>query len=95
MADITRTELAGQIAEDNNLKKSDVDDILEAAFTLIEDHLADGESVGIIDFGSFKVRTRKARRSRNPSNGEVIQVPERKGIKFTPGKGLRDAVRGE
>jgi nucleoid DNA-binding protein len=42
------------------------------------------------------VRTRKPRIGRNPSKPtEVVTIPERKVVKFKPGKIMRQVVTGE
>lgn len=40
--------------------------------------------VSFIGFGGFKVVTRAARKGRNPQDGSVIELPERKKVKFIP-----------
>lgn len=44
-------------------------------------------------FGSFKVVERAARKGRNPRTGKEITIPASKVAKFTPGKGLKDAIK--
>ena len=44
-------------------------------------------------FGSFKVVARAARKGRNPRTGKEITIPASKVAKFTPGKGLKDAIK--
>ena len=51
-----------------------------------------GEDVRLVGFGTFGVSQRGASKGRNPSTGEEIDIPARKVAKFTPGKGLKDAV---
>lgn len=52
-----------------------------------------GESVTFTGFGSFKVVERAARKGRNPRTGKEITIPASKVAKFTPGKGLKDAIK--
>ena len=54
--------------------------------------LKDGHEVRIPDFGTFKVTARKAREGRNPATGMTIQIPASNVPKFTPAKGLKDAL---
>jgi DNA-binding protein HU-beta len=51
-----------------------------------------GEEVRIPDFGTFKVAKRKAREGRNPATGATINIPASTVAKFTPAKGLKDAL---
>jgi DNA-binding protein HU-beta len=54
--------------------------------------MKEGHEVRIPDFGTFKVAARKAREGRNPATGMTIQIPASRVPKFTPAKGLKDAL---
>lgn len=45
--------------------------------------------VQLVGFGSFNVRTRKARTGRNPQTGETITIKASKTVSFTPGQGFK------
>ena len=63
------------------------------AFTeTVEEALKEGNSIGIVGFGTFEVRTRAAREGRNPRTGETLQIPEKSVPAFKAGKKLKDAV---
>ena len=63
-----------------------------AMFRIIEDQIKQGHQVQLVGFGTFSVLIRTARLGRNPRTGQSIQVPEGKTIKFTAGKGFKDAI---
>ena len=65
---------------------------LDAVLDVIKESLADGETVTLTGFGSFKVSERAARTGRNPQTGKEIQIPASKSVKFSVGKTLKDAV---
>ena len=48
--------------------------------------------VQLVGFGSFNVRTRKARTGRNPQTGETIKIKESKTVSFAPGQGFKDEL---
>jgi DNA-binding protein HU-beta len=52
-----------------------------------------GDKVVVTGFGTFMVRSRKARTGRNPQTGKPIQIPARKTPGFTAGKALKKSVR--
>ena len=56
------------------------------------DALANGEKIQLIGFGTFEVRERAAKDSKNPRTGETIHVPAKKAPAFKAGKALKDAV---
>ena len=55
--------------------------------------LKKGNKVTLIGFGTFSVTKRAARKGRNPQTGKEIKIAARKVPKFTPGKGLKAAVK--
>jgi nucleoid DNA-binding protein len=57
--------------------------------------LAENRRVEIRGFGSFAVRRRKARSTKNPRTGKVMHIPARHNIHFTMSKSLKDALIAE
>ncbi len=92
MADVTKQAVVDAIAEEAELTKAEANKALDAVINCIKGFLADGNSVGLIGFGTFEVRTRAAREGRNPQTGATITIPEKKVPAFKAGKGLRDSV---
>lgn len=43
-------------------------------------------------FGTFVLRSRKARKGRNPQTGEVIKIKASKTVRFRPAKALKDRL---
>ena len=88
-----KRDLVNAVAEkmDGYLKKDvaqTVDIILEA----IADSLEAGNRVEIRGFGSFSIRQRKARSSKNPRTGKMMHIPPRKTLHFTMSKSLKDPL---
>ena len=52
------------------------------------------DKVQVVGFGTFEVRDRKEKESKNPRTGEKIVVPAKKAPAFKAGKALKDAVNG-
>ncbi|MCZ6680703.1 MAG: HU family DNA-binding protein [Candidatus Poribacteria bacterium] len=92
MARLTKQDVVGKVAESTGLSKKDAGSALDAVISAVQDALAAGDSVGLIGFGTFEVKTRAAREGRNPQTGDPISIPEKKVPTFKPGKGLREAV---
>lgn len=64
--------------------KTEAKDSVEMFIKTVKDALKNGERVTISDFGTFYIKFRNARRGRNPKTGEIIDIPPRKVVKFTP-----------
>jgi DNA-binding protein HU-beta len=67
--------------------------VIDAIVAAIGDTLAAGEKVTLVDFGTFRVIHKEARRGVNPQTGEELQIPAKKVPKFRAGKGLREKVK--
>jgi DNA-binding protein HU-beta len=91
-ATIGRQELSKRIAKQAKLSQKQAAEVLEATLDAIREALQEGDEVRLVGFGSFKVRKSAARKGVNPRNGQVIEVPEKDRVRFTPGKELSEAV---
>ncbi len=90
---MTKNELIEKVAKKANLTKRAAADSVNVTFDLIGECLVRGEKVVITGFGTFLVRSRAARRGRNPQTGEVIQIPTKKTPGFTAGKSIKRKIK--
>lgn len=90
---MTKADLIESVAKKVNLTNKAARESVAAVFGGISDTLKKGEKVVITGFGTFSVRSRAARRGRNPQTGAPIDIPARKTPGFTAGKALKKAVR--
>ena len=88
-----KQELVTDVATATGLTKKDATAAVDAVFASIKDTLAKGEKVQLIGFGNFEVRSRAARKGRNPQTGEEIEIAASKIPAFKPGKALKDAIK--
>lgn len=89
---MNKNELIEAVAEKSGLSKKAAGDAISAVLSTIEEQLAKGESVVLVGFGTFSVVDRAAREGRNPSTGEPLHIAASKAVKFSAGKGFKDAV---
>ncbi|MBL7031695.1 MAG: integration host factor subunit beta [Nitrospira sp.] len=90
---MTKSVLIEKIAEKvEGLSKKQTEVVIETIFESIKDSLANGGKVEIRGFGNFKLRSRNARKARNPKTGESVDVPPKKVPYFKVGKELREMV---
>lgn len=90
---MTKNELIEKVAKKSSLTKRAGADAVNATFNIIRDTLSRGEKVVITGFGTFLVRSRAARRGRNPQTGETIQIPSKKLPGFTAGKTIKRLIK--
>ena len=90
---MTKKELSEKVAKKANLTKRAATDAVDSTFNLIRDALVRGEKVVVSGFGTFLIRSRVARRGRNPVTGEPIQIPAKKTPGFAAGKTLKRLIK--
>ena len=89
---MNKSELEASVAEVAELTKKDAEKAVNAVFASVQKALVEDDKVQIIGFGTFEVRTRAARKGRNPQTGETIEIPASKNPVFKAGKALKEAV---
>jgi DNA-binding protein HU-beta len=89
---MNKAELIDAIAGKAGLTKATAAKALNAYHEVVKAAIKDGDSVGVVGFGTFSATERKARTGRNPRTGAVLKIKAAKVPKFRPGKGLRDAL---
>lgn len=90
---MTRSDLVEELAAHfSQLSQADAEYAVKAILDSMGKSLENGQRIEIRGFGSFSVSRRPPRTARNPRNGELVSVPEKKVLHFKPGKALREAV---
>ena len=90
---MTKRDLVVRISNETVMVQQDVFAVMQKTLDYIVESLARGETVEFRNFGVFEVRTRKQRVGRNPSKpDQVVTIPERRVVKFKPGKIMRQLV---
>jgi DNA-binding protein HU-beta len=89
---MTKNELVRELAEDFEIPRKQVGELVEAMLDKITEILKAGDKVQLTPFGQFKIRDRAARVARNPQTGEPVNVPAKRVLKFTAGRTLKEAV---
>ena len=69
-----------------NILARDMEKIFEIIFLEFTKAFCRGENIEIRGFGTYKIAKRKARIGRNPKNSQLVQIPEKKMIKWKMSK---------
>lgn len=88
--ELNKTELIAKVAELTDLSKKDASKAVDAVFDAVSDALQSGDKVQLVGFGNFEVKSREARKGRNPQTGQEIDIPASKIPTFKAGKSLKD-----
>jgi DNA-binding protein HU-beta len=92
---MNRAELIELIAEKSEVTKAAAERALSALLDAIATSLQKDEPVVLVNFGTFVVRQRAARKGRNPQTGEEIKIKAAKVVGFKAGKALKEAVKDQ
>ncbi|MFO1066088.1 MAG: HU family DNA-binding protein [Pirellulales bacterium] len=90
---MTKKEIVRTISDKTGLPQIQIKEIVELTLEGIVETLLDVGRVELRDFGVFQVKTRKARRARNPRTGHEVDVPEKSVVTFKPGKEMEARVK--
>ena len=91
---MNRKELVDELATKTGCSKADAERGLSAMLDIISDTLKKGESLSLVGFGTFEVRSRAARTGRNPKTGEELKIKATRAPAFKAGATLKAAVNG-
>ena len=89
---MTKADLVEIVANEAEMTKKDVEQLVEIIFDSIINTLNKGEKIELRGFGSFRVRERNARKGRNPKTGEPVDIPAKRVAYFKPGKDLKEII---
>lgn len=81
-----------KVADKASITKKDAERAVTALVETIEEALRQGDKVSLMGFGTFEVRTRAARRGRNPQTGQEIEIGPSKVPAFKAGKALKESI---
>ncbi len=88
-----KSDLITAVIQAADLSPKHAEAAVHALLETITNALARAESVNLVGFGSFSVKTRATRSGRNPKNGEPITIAASCSPLFKAGKGLKDGIQ--
>jgi DNA-binding protein HU-beta len=91
---VTKAELIERVAARGRLSRREAARAVEATLAVVEEALGTGDEVALTGFGRFHSSNRAARPGVDPRTGEQIWIEATTVPRFTPGSGLKRAVRG-
>ena len=72
--------------------KKDIGRAVDIIIETVSESLDQGDRIEIRGFGSFSVRKRKARQTKNPKTGKIMDIPPRKTLHFAMSKSMKEAL---
>lgn len=90
---MTKQELIDEVCKKNkSITKKAAAEITEAIFSAMQSSIKSTEKFSYPGFGTFQLRSRKARTGRDPRTGEPIKIKASKTVGFKPAKGFKDSL---
>lgn len=76
------------------VSRSEATAAVNAVIDAIADTLRDGSNVSISNFGTLRVVQLEDRLVRNPQNGELVEVPAKRVVRWKPSPTLGEYLNG-
>ena len=86
---MTKGDLVEAVAKSANISKRAAGEALDATFEGISRGIKKSKRFQVPGFGTFTVRSRKARKGRNPQTGAVISIKASRTVGFKPAPVLK------
>ena len=90
---MNKADVVTRISNDADITRQQAERAVTVLMDSVQQALSDGDSVTLVGFGTFSVRSRAARKGRNPQTGREIFIPASKAPAFKAGKNLRAAMK--
>ena len=89
---MTKGELIDAVAKAAKVSKRAAGDAVDATFANIAKGIKRSKRFQVPGFGTFTVRSRKARKGRNPQTGAVINIKASRTVGFKPAPDLKKGL---
>lgn len=91
---MTKAELidAVKASGPEGMTKKDTAALVDAVFSTLRDAIRNDQRFSYPGFGTFTVKSRKARDGRNPRTGAPIRIPASKTVGFKPAPKFKEVL---
>jgi integration host factor subunit beta len=86
----TKADIVDAVYDKTGMNRKEISAVMDLIINEIKTALLDRYVIELRGFGTFEVKTRKARmRARNPRTGEIITIRPHGNVSFRPGRELK------
>lgn len=89
---MTKGDLIDAVAKGAKLNKRTAGDVIDTTFETLARAIRKDKRFQVPGFGTFSVRSRKARKGRNPQTGAEIAIKASRTVGFKPAPGLKKGL---
>ena len=90
---MTKAEIVREVSNSTGIEATMVAAVVEGFMTSVKASMAKGENVYLRGFGTFEVKTRKAKTARNITKNTTVVIPEHKVPAFKPCAEFKSQVK--
>ena len=90
---MNKGDVVSAIANKAGFTLKDADEAYKAFVATVAEALKAGDDVALAGFGTFKVKTKAARKGINPQTKEVIDIPATVAPSFKFGKSFKELLK--
>ena len=91
--DMTKAEIVKEVSKSTGIEANTVMAVVEGFMTAVKGSLAKENNVYLRGFGTFEVKTRKAKTGRNITKNTTVIIPEHKVPTFKPCPDFKNQVK--
>ena len=90
---MTKAEIVREVSKSTGIEATTVSAVVEGFMTTVKGALTKDENVYLRGFGTFEVKTRKAKTGRNITKNTTVIIPEHKVPTFKPCADFKNQVK--
>ena len=92
---MNKAELVSALAEKNGGNRKAAEEYLNVFLEVVAETLAKREKVKLVNFGTFEVVRRAARKGHNIHTNEIFDIPAKDEPVFKAGKELKETINSK
>jgi integration host factor subunit alpha len=92
---MTKSDIVETVYQNVGFTKKRAAEVVNLILDSMKEALEDGQKVKISGFGNFEIRSKDARKGRNPQTGAEITITERRVLTFKPSQVLKDKLNSK
>lgn len=90
-----KKDIVNKVSDQLSMQKQDVSVAVDIILETMAGALQEERRIELRGYGSFSVRQRKPRFTKNPRTGKMMDIPVRNTLHFTMSKSLKEALINE
>lgn len=89
---MTKSDFVEQVAKELKISRKEVERHLHVVMHTLVDSIKREKKFRFLNFGTFSIVTRKARKGVNPRTGSKVEVPAKEVLRFKPSKTVAEEI---